>query len=538
MAALDVSGTSSPTIGTMDNDKKKTTSPSGLVSSRTSTHEGYTNTQEEEHKFRWSSLWGHSEVNPINGKSFTFPIFRFWDPYSTAFWLATLGFFVAFLSWFAFSPLVPEAVRDDLGLSQNQIIESNLASLSGTMLVRLIAGPACDKYGPRKVMAVLLILGAVPSGFAALVTNFSGLVAVRFFISILGGTFVPTQAWTTTFFDKSIVGTVNAFAGGWGNMGGGVTVAVMIGLFERYVHAGLSAHLAWRVCFPTVPVPCLLLVAGMVLLLGKDHPFGKWSMRHQYTGSGLPVLQGEKVGVEGDKVGDIENSRESGPITTHALVDTAQSEPLTKATLFKILTDARVWMCAVCYLLTFGLETALDAGLPGLINTLFASDNFNHVDAAYVASTYGLLNLFARPLGGVIADILYSRYGLKAKVWWLLGTAISQGIGMIGLGMYINYSQATIGGVIGFIILIAVTGFAANGAAYAVYGHIRPKNIGAVAGIIGAGGNVGGIVYTLIFRFQPGSRAASTLGTKFWISGIVNTVGVLPFFLVSMGDAV
>lgn len=261
-------------------------------------------------------------------------------------------------------------------------------------------------------------------------------------------------------------------------------------------------------------------------------------MRHQYTGSGLPVLQGEKVGVEGDKIGDIENSRESGPTTTHALVDTAQSEPLTKATLFKILTDARVWMCAVCYLLTFGLETALDAGLPGLINTLFASDNFNHVDAAYVASTYGLLNLFARPLGGVIADILYSRYGLKAKVWWLLGTAISQGIGMIGLGMYINYSQATIGGVIGFIILIAITGFAANGAAYAVYGHIRPKNIGAVAGIIGAGGNVGGIVYTLIFRFQPGSRAASTLGTKFWISGIVNTVGVLPFFLVSMGDAV
>lgn len=169
------------------------------------------------HKFQWSSLWRKAEVNPLNGKSFTFPIFRFWDMYSTAFWLATLGFFVAFLSWFAFSPLVPEAVRDDLGLTQAEVINSNLASLGGTAIVRLIAGPACDRYGPRKVMAGLLILGAIPSGLAALVTNIGQLEAVRFFISILGGTFVPTQAWTTTFFDKTIVGTANAFAGGWGS---------------------------------------------------------------------------------------------------------------------------------------------------------------------------------------------------------------------------------------------------------------------------------------------------------------------------------
>ncbi len=54
---------------------------------------------------------------PLNGKSHTFPIFRIWDSYSTAFWLATLGFFVAFLSWFAFAPLMPEAVRADLKLT-------------------------------------------------------------------------------------------------------------------------------------------------------------------------------------------------------------------------------------------------------------------------------------------------------------------------------------------------------------------------------------------------------------------------------------
>lgn len=170
-----------------------------------------------ERKFQWSSLWRKAEVNPLNGKSLTFPLFHFGDMYATTFWLATAGFFVAFLSWFAFSPLVPEAVRDDLGLSQAEIVNSNLASLGGTAIVRLIAGPACDRYGPRKVMACLLILGAIPSGLAALVTNIGQLEAVRFFISILGGTFVPSQAWSTTFFDKSIVGTANAFVGGWGS---------------------------------------------------------------------------------------------------------------------------------------------------------------------------------------------------------------------------------------------------------------------------------------------------------------------------------
>ncbi len=86
-----------------------------------------------------------------------------------------------------------------------------MASLGGTAIVRLIAGPACDRFGPRKVMATLLIIGAIPSGLAAVVSTAGGLYTVRFFISILGATFVTTQAWCSTFYDKSIVGTANAF---------------------------------------------------------------------------------------------------------------------------------------------------------------------------------------------------------------------------------------------------------------------------------------------------------------------------------------
>ncbi len=74
-------------------------------------------------------------------------------------------------------------------------------------------------------MAGVLIAGAIPSGLAGTISNANGLYIIRFFIGILGGTFVPCLAWTTSFFDKNIVGTANALVGGWGNMGGGATVS-------------------------------------------------------------------------------------------------------------------------------------------------------------------------------------------------------------------------------------------------------------------------------------------------------------------------
>jgi NNP family nitrate/nitrite transporter-like MFS transporter len=120
------------------------------------------------------------------------------------------------LSWFAFPPLIPEAIKKDLKLSNNQVANSNIVSLTATLLVRVCVGPLVDRFGPRKVMAWLLILGAIPSGLAGTAHSAGALYALRFFIGILGGTFVPCQAWTTAFFDKNCVGTANALVGGWG----------------------------------------------------------------------------------------------------------------------------------------------------------------------------------------------------------------------------------------------------------------------------------------------------------------------------------
>lgn len=124
---------------------------------------------------------------------------------------------------YAFPPLLTRSIKEDLHLSQPDIANSNIAALTGTLVVRFVAGPLCDRFGPRWTYIGVLLAGAIPTAMAGLVNNVSGLIALRFFVGILGGTFVPCQVWSTGFFDKNIVGTSNALIGGWGTLTKGVT---------------------------------------------------------------------------------------------------------------------------------------------------------------------------------------------------------------------------------------------------------------------------------------------------------------------------
>ncbi|CAO1621627.1 unnamed protein product [Jaminaea pallidilutea] len=520
------------------------------------------------YQFRWSSLWSPAVVNPINGKSHTFPIFRIWDAYSTAFWLATLGFFVAFFGWFAAAALMTEAIKVDLNLTASQVADSNMASLGGAAIVRVFSGYFVDRFGPRKVMAALLIIGAIPTGLMPTVSSISGLEAIRFFISILGGTFVPCQAWTTTFFDKSIVGTANAFAGGWGNAGAGVVTSAQIGLYNRLKKAGLTQHLAWRICFVVLPLPMLLLTVVIILLFGRDHPAGKWTQRHQLPGTAYEVAAGRQVHLDASEIREQEAMRQAasgengtmprnekvGPAKASDFaempsgekilpVDTAVAEPVTPKTALGVVTDLRVIMCAISYLLSFGLETTLDAALPQLLYGLFATESFTAESAAFAASMYGCLNFVIRPAGGVISDFIYRRFrarglGVRARVTYMLLTNMGQGFFMLALGLYINQHRTPSFSVImALVFLLALSGFQANAACFGVYPHVRPKNYGMVSGLIGSCGSIGGILYALPVRFRPGTKAAGTLGTKFIIMAIMNIVPLVPFWFVPLGDA-
>jgi len=187
-------------------------------------------------------------------------------------------------SRYAFPPLLKNVIAKDMDLSQAQISTSNIIALLATLLVRLVAGPACDRFGPRWTFAGCLLIGAIPTFLSGTAFNFHQLCALRFFIGILGGSFVPCQVWTTGFYDKNIVGTANSLTAGFGNAGGGITYFAMPAIFNSLVANGLTEHVAWRVAF-VVPGILIVTVAVLMLLLCPDTPTGKWSEREEAAAS-------------------------------------------------------------------------------------------------------------------------------------------------------------------------------------------------------------------------------------------------------------
>lgn len=163
-----------------------------------------------------------------------------------------------------------------MGLTPEQVANSNIVSLVAALAVRFAAGPLCDRMGPRRVFGLVLLAGSVPVGLAPLVRDATGLYVARFFMGVLGGALVPCQVWCAGWFDTNVVGTATALAGGWGNAGGGLTYLVMPAVYDSLVRRRRRAPAdAWRIAF-VVPLVCLLACAGALLLLCDDTPTGRW----------------------------------------------------------------------------------------------------------------------------------------------------------------------------------------------------------------------------------------------------------------------
>jgi nitrate/nitrite transporter NarK len=109
--------------------------------------------------------------------------------------------FPAFVVWFAIPSIMP-TIKKSLKLTKYQVYVTNILSVLATIFMRFLVGPLCDKYGPRAVMTVTLIIGSIPTYLIGCVTTFEGLAIIRFFIGTIGATFVMCQYWTTAMFTK------------------------------------------------------------------------------------------------------------------------------------------------------------------------------------------------------------------------------------------------------------------------------------------------------------------------------------------------
>ena len=409
--------------------------------------------------------------------------------------------------------------------------------------MRLVAGPSCDRFGPRYTFAGCLLLGAIPTALAGTVTSVSGLLTLRFFVGILGGSFVPCQVWSTGFFDKNVVGTANAFTGGFGNAGGGVTYFLMPAIFDSLVHSrGLTPHVAWRVTF-IVPFIMITFTAIAMLILCPDTPNGKWSERHIAAQQNLAShgITGAVVDVPGEltdkqtasgtespdsdekKIGFVSTGKRAGSVSNEVevgeqeMLDTARGEIVQKPT-FKealpVIFSAQTLVQCGCYFCSFGAELAINSILGQYYLKNFKS--LGQTGSGRWAAMFGLLNVATRPLGGIVGDIVYKYSNVWGKKAWIHVVGLLTGIFLIIIGTSDPHNQSTMFGLVAGMAIFLEAG---NGANFALVPHVHPHANGIVSGCTGATGNFGGIIFAIIFRYH-----GTDFAKVFWIIGVMTIV--------------
>lgn len=167
-------------------------------------------------------------------------------------------------------------------------------------------------------------------------------------------------------------------------------------------------------------------------------------------------------------------------------VDTPESRSCRRprgATLGTLLRNRQIQVIAVAYFVTFGGELAVISMLPAYMEGRF---HLSVLQAASCASVFAATNLFARPLGGMLGD----RYGRVVTMQLLLF-----GVAFGYLLIAVVLPRAPLAAALYGVILCACFVQTAEGAAFSIAPFARPECAGQIAGIIGAAGNLGGLVW-------------------------------------------
>ncbi|MCA9071363.1 MAG: MFS transporter [Planctomycetaceae bacterium] len=409
-----------------------------------------------------------------------------------AFHMSWFAFFLCFFAWFGIAPLM-KVVREELSLSKEQVGWCIIGSVAITVVARLFIGWLCDQIGPRKAYTGLLLLGSIPVMAIGFADSYTSFLIFRIAIGAIGASFVITQYHTSIMFAPNCVGTANATTAGWGNLGGGVTQLVMPLVFALFVGTvGLSTAAGWRASMFVAGLLCALTGIAYYFLT-QDAPEGNFTELR-------------------DK-GILPAKKNSG------------------SSFFKACKDHRVWALFVIYGGCFGIELTINNVAALYLVDYF--DEFKQMDsvkavslAGLVASLFGLMNLFARTLGGVFGDKFGERWGLSGRVKWLFMVLFCEGLALM-LFSQMNVLILAIPTLIVFSLFVQMS----EGATYSVVPFINKKALGSVAGIVGAGGNAGAVAAGFLFK-----SSAITWPTALLILGGLVTCCSFLTFLVNFSE--
>ncbi|EDY87703.1 nitrate/nitrite transporter [gamma proteobacterium HTCC5015] len=423
--------------------------------------------------------------------------------------LSWFAFFLTFVVWFSHAPLMVY-LKEALNLDNDQVKALLILNVALTIPARIVVGMLVDRFGPRLVFTGLLLSGGAVCMVFSMAQTFEQAAILRFLLGFIGAGFVIGIRLVGEWFPARQVGVAEGIYGGWGNFGSAAaamslpTLALLYGGDDGWRYAiattGLVAMLYgvffyWRAhntpkgatYFKAKKGGALEVTSrgDFILLLCMNVPMyaalGVLTWKLSPSNIGLLSSAGAwSIGVG---------------LLLLFVVQTIQVYRVNKENITTPVPEMhrysfrQVAILNVSYMVTFGSELAVVSMLP-----LFFMDTFSlePVHAGLMASGYAFMNLAARPGGGWLSDRLGRRKTLSVLIAGLT----------VG---YVVMSQIDSSWLLPLAVVMTMCcSFfvqAGEGAVFAMVPLVKRSMTGQIAGMTGAYGNVGAVIFLTVLSF-------------------------------------
>ena len=444
--------------------------------------------------------------------------------------LSWMAFFISFVVWFNHAPLLI-SIKETLGLTDQEIKTILILNVALTIPARIVVGMLVDKYGSKIMFPMLLGISSVICFFFAMAENFEQLAAARFMLGFVGAGFVIGIRLISEWFPAKQLGLAEGIYGGWGNFGAAgaavalPTLAVMFGGDEGWRYAvALTGVIALVYAFifyhnvhdtPKGSTYFKPKKSGGMEVTSKGDLYLYLVMNiPMYAALALLAWKLSPTGVHLLSAG-VTNAIYVGLFALYFYqayhIYQVNKEifvkPVPKIHQYKF---KQVAVLNFAYLASFGSELAVVSMLP-----LFFHETFDVtvVQAGLMASGFAFMNLISRPWGGYISD----RIGRKVAL-----TICMAGIALGYFALSFITSEWSIALAVLATMACAFFVNAGCGAVFAVVPLVQRRLTGQIAGMTGAYGNIGALLFLTVLSFVATQ-------TFFWViaaTAIVTLIAV------------
>ena len=424
-----------------------------------------------------------------------------------------MAFFISFVVWFNHAPLML-LVAETLNLSQSEVKTILILNVALTIPSRIAIGILVDQFGPKRTYSALLASGSIPCFIFATADSFEQLALARFLLGFVGAGFVIGIRMVGEWFPAKQVGIAEGIYGGWGNFGSAAAAMTLPTLALLF-----GGDQGWRYAIAITGL-IALLYSGIYFFSVSDTPKGSTYFKPKKSGAmevtsiwdlffyilmtlplyGTLTLLTWKLSPAG--VGLINDIAAISIylgiwalfiVNVYKIVHVNEehlSRPIEEIHRYKF---KQVAILDLAYLITFGSELAVVSMLPLFFyETFHDTQGVTMVEAGLLASGFAFMNLIARPGGGWISD----KFGRKRSLTiFILGLAIGY--------FTMSHIDSDWPVLLAVAITMACSFFvqAGEGAVFAMVPLIKRRMTGQIAGMVGAYGNIGGVLFLTVLSF-------------------------------------